>query len=76
MQKVVCQSCGQDWLRCCRMKGTGLTFLLCPECDAVWLPGQDPARDKPEDLPDVLGNPPVHGTEWDLIEPCDFSPSP
>ena len=76
MQKIVCQFCGQDWLRWYRMKGTELAFLLCPECDAVWSPGQDPTRDPSNDLTEVVGNPVFRGTEWDLIEPCDDPPSP
>ena len=71
MQRMACPVCGKDWLRWYRAKGAGLTFLLCPECDSVWLPGQDPARDTSGDLSGVLGNPTVRGTEWDVIEPCD-----
>ena len=71
MQRIACQVCGQDWLQWYRVKDADLTFLLCPECESVWFPGQDPARDSSDDLRNVLGNPTVHGTEWNFIEPCD-----
>lgn len=73
MQKIECPVCWQDWLQWYRKKGTDLTFLLCPECDSVWLPGSEPGRDAARDLTDVVGNPPVGETEWDLIEPADVS---
>jgi hypothetical protein len=70
VRKIACPVCGQDWLRWYRVKDDGLTFLLCPECDSVWLPGQDPSPTARQDLSELLGCPQVHGTEWDLIEPC------
>ncbi|MFF3518730.1 hypothetical protein [Streptomyces sp. NPDC002573] len=67
---IACLHCGQDWLRSYRVKGKGNTFLLCAECESVWLPGQDLTQDTDDYLSEFLGDPPT-GSQWDMIERVD-----
>ncbi len=68
MDRIVCKHCGQDWLLWYRAKGTDREFLLCPECDSVWLPGDDTAQEPRQWLGDLFP-PGERVVYWDLIEP-------
>jgi len=65
--KIACQHCMQDWLHPYRIKNTRQTFLLCAECESVWLPGQDAEKDTENFLSEILGDPPA-GTHMGMIE--------
>lgn len=66
--RQVCPTCGQDWQTWYKVKSDGRTFLLCPECDSIWLPGDDRHHRARHFLPDLF--PPQQAYEaWDLIEP-------
>lgn len=69
-QLVLCSLCGQDYQTWYRVRASGRAFLLCPECDAVWLPDEDRHEWPTHDLVDLF--PPHQRYQaWDLIEPCD-----
>ena len=71
-RKIICQHCGQDWLSSYRIKGRDVTFLLCAECESVWLPGQDLSQDTEAYLSEILGDPPAE-YQWGMIERVDGS---
>ena len=64
---VACCVCGQDWLAWYRVRATGQAFLLCPECDAVWLPGDDVLARSGKGLGDLFPDSSALDC-WDLIE--------
>jgi hypothetical protein len=37
--RTKCPRCGQDWLQNVRLVHLAQDAVLCPECDALWLPG-------------------------------------
>ncbi|MFE1307852.1 hypothetical protein [Streptomyces sp. NPDC058755] len=41
MKNVTCPHCGQDWIYKYYRKDTGEFFYMCPECESLWLDGQD-----------------------------------
>ena len=63
--------CGQDHLRPYRNVLDEEQFLLCPECDSVWLPGEDTSRWVLHDLDDLFADRRFLPGEvaWDFIEP-------
>lgn len=69
--RVRCAVCGQDYLRLYRNVLNGERFLLCPECDSVWLPEEDTSQSAHHDLYDVFdGHRFLPGeVAWDFIEP-------
>lgn len=69
--RVACRHCGQDWLRRYRIKGEAREFLLCPECESIWLPGQDVNQDTHNYLSEILNDAPAE-VQWDLIEPLEI----
>ena len=71
--RIRCAVCGQDYLRPYRNVLDGEEFLLCPECDSVWLQGEDTAKWAPRYLDSLFtGYPFLPGQgEWDLIEPVE-----
>jgi hypothetical protein len=50
----VCPRCEQDWVRPYRFKDDGTQFLLCPECDSMWWPGETVAIPYARQLDDVV----------------------
>jgi hypothetical protein len=66
---LACVFCGQDRLACFRVRSDGREFLLCPECDSVWLPGDDPRAQPVRWLGDLFDTGP-RTDHWDLIERC------
>jgi NAD-dependent SIR2 family protein deacetylase len=68
--RVACTRCGQDWQTWYRVRADRRTFLLCPECDAVWLVGEDRHAAPRHDLTDLFGPGQMYEA-WDLIEPCE-----
>ncbi|MFD8012311.1 hypothetical protein [Streptomyces sp. NPDC058955] len=64
--RVACVHCGQDWLRGYRAEESGEWFLLCPECDSLWLEGQDPGVGTELYLSEFLE---TRGTSWDRLRP-------
>ncbi len=69
-ERVPCPVCGQDWQAWYQARTTGEKFLLCPECDAIWLPDDDRHERTERDLTQLFP-PHQHYQVWDLIEPCD-----
>ncbi|BAL88207.1 hypothetical protein AMIS_29870 [Actinoplanes missouriensis 431] len=74
--RIACKICGQDWLVPYRSLLDGSRFLLCPECDSVWLPEDDPAERTEHSLTTVFeGYAFMPGqVDWDLIEPDPDQP--
>lgn len=73
-QAVLCSACGQDYQTWYRVRASGLAFLLCPECDSVWLPADDRHQRPTHDLEELF--PPHQRRQaWDLIERCDAAGS-
>jgi hypothetical protein len=70
---IVCVVCGQDYLRWYRNVRTDERFLLCPEEDGVWLPGEDTTQWPKQWLNDLFLDPPLLPGEvdWDFIEPAE-----
>ncbi|MFD0783517.1 hypothetical protein ACFQZ8_06265 [Micromonospora azadirachtae] len=66
-ERVACTTCGQDWQTWYRVRADGRSFLLCPECDSIWLPGDD-RHGPPRDLRDLFDRPPKFFNAWELIE--------
>ena len=64
-QRVVCNFCGQDFLKRYRVDADGREFLLCEECDSVWLPGDDTSKSPRNSLDDLF---PPGVMAWDFIE--------
>jgi hypothetical protein len=74
-ERLPCTACGQDWQTCYRARPDGRLFFLCPECESVWLPGDDRRGSPAQVLPDLF--PPRQKHEaWYLIEPCNTSHGP
>jgi hypothetical protein len=67
LDKIACPYCGQDWLYWYRVKGEAETFLLCKECESVWLREQPVTEDAELNLSTHL---PRFSAEdvWDQIE--------
>lgn len=64
-QRIVCNFCGQDWLKRYQIRADGRKFLLCEECDSIWLPGDDTSASPRNSLDDLLAS----GADvWELIE--------
>lgn len=34
--KIACPRCEQDWIQKAKVRRTGKSFCICPECEAVW----------------------------------------
>ena len=70
---IRCAVCGQDYLRLYRNLVDGEQFLLCPECDSVWLPGNDTSQWAPQHLDDLFAGRQFLPGEvaWDFIEPVE-----
>ena len=68
--RIRCAVCGQDYLRLYRSVLDGETFLLCPECDAIWFPGEDTSQWARHDLTDVFAGHQFRPgeVEWDFIK--------
>jgi len=43
--RTKCPRCGQDWLQDVRLVHLAQDAVLCPECDALWLPADRIAAD-------------------------------
>jgi hypothetical protein len=69
-ERLPCTYCGQDWQTCYRVCSDGRMFLLCPECDSVWLPGDDRRKAPVHQLTDLFP-PHMEHEVWMLIERCD-----
>ncbi|MFJ5043323.1 hypothetical protein [Streptomyces sp. NPDC088719] len=39
--KILCSHCGQDWLKPFITRNSKESFHMCPECESIWLEGQD-----------------------------------
>lgn len=65
---IVCVYCGQDWLRPYRLRSIELRFLMCGECESVWLEGDDTSQ-RPKQFLDDLIDPASDVLQWDQIEP-------
>jgi len=69
-ERVACGFCGQDYQTWYRVRADGRTFLLCPECDSVWLSADDRHKSPAHGLRGLF--PAWQARQaWDLIEPCD-----
>jgi uncharacterized C2H2 Zn-finger protein len=70
--RIECVVCWQDYLRLYRSTLDGREFLLCPECDSVWLPGEDTSQRAKQSLGDLFEGHLFRPGEvaWDLIEPA------
>jgi uncharacterized C2H2 Zn-finger protein len=68
---VVCPRCGQDWQVWYRNCEDGTRFLLCPECDAVWLADDDRFARPKLSLAHLFGSEDPRRDK--LIERCDPS---
>lgn len=66
-EKIACVHCGQDWIRLFRRKDTGEQFYLCPECESLWMKGDDLNSETDLYLSEFmsLAEP---GREWEVIE--------
>jgi hypothetical protein len=75
--RLICPTCGQDWLYPYRSVVDGVRFLLCPECDSVWLEGTDATKPTSHSLSTVFdGYAFLPGqVDWDFIEPDPSSPT-
>ncbi|MET9768629.1 hypothetical protein [Streptomyces sp. NPDC006415] len=38
---ILCSHCGQDWLKLFIVRNSQERFHMCPECESIWLEGQD-----------------------------------
>ncbi|MGW3857878.1 hypothetical protein [Micromonospora arida] len=74
-EKFACTSCGQDWQTWYRVRGGGRLFLLCPECDSVWVPGDDRTGPPTHHLGALFGPQPKFFNAWALIEECPAPPA-
>jgi hypothetical protein len=70
MSRVACVHCGQDWVRPYRKVDTGQVFHLCPECESVWLEGEDINSETECYLSEFLGGD-DSGGNWGAIAPVD-----
>ena len=66
--KITCRFCGQDWLHRYRLISGKLEFLICRECDAVWLLDEDTSTPPGRFLDDLL-KPEDRDNAWNFIEP-------
>ena len=69
-QKIACAHCGQDWVQKYQRKDTGRTFYLCPECESVWLEGQNLKEDTEMYLSEFMST----GDslkDWETITPIE-----
>lgn len=71
--RVACTACGQDWQTWYRVREDGRVFLLCPECDSIWLPGDDRHARPTRYLEELFGPQPKFFNAWELIEECEPS---
>ena len=71
--RTQCPVCWQDWLHTYRNTLDGRLFMLCPECDSVWYPGDDTSRSSGHSLAEMFaGTSLLPGqVDWDFIEPVD-----
>ena len=71
--RTQCGFCGQDWLRQYRDTIDGKLFLICPECESVWYPGDDTSRSSGHSLAEMFEDRRLLPGEvdWDFIEPVD-----
>jgi hypothetical protein len=67
--RVACSFCGQDWQTWYRILEDHQPFLLCPECEAIWLPDDDRYARPVGFLPDLFRGD-LQCEVWNLIEPC------
>lgn len=68
---IECSACGQDCQTWYRVREDGRVFLLCPECDSIWLPGDDRYGRPTRFLDELFGPQPKFFNAWALIEECD-----
>lgn len=66
--KVACAHCGQDWLQKYSLKGTGEIFWACPECESLWLDGQDTSEDTDLYIGEFVES---RGISWDDAEKAE-----
>ncbi|MET8044677.1 hypothetical protein ABZU25_27880 [Micromonospora sp. NPDC005215] len=69
--RVACTACEQDWQTWYRVRADGRVFLLCPECDSIWLPGDDRHAGPTRYLDELFGPQPKFFNAWELIEECE-----
>ncbi|MEU5782054.1 hypothetical protein [Micromonospora lupini] len=72
---VACTACGQDWQTWYRVRDDGRVFLLCPECDSIWLPEDDRHASPTRHLAELFGPQPKFFNAWALIEECQAPPA-
>ena len=74
--RIICSACGQDYIRPFRSRIDGRQFLLCPECDSVWLPGDDTSEWPPQRLDKLFEGVQFLPGEvaWHFIEPVEPDP--
>ncbi len=53
--KIACTHCGQDWIKRYQRRDTGEFFHLCPECESVWLEGQNTSEETELYLSEFMG---------------------
>lgn len=70
-ERIECPACRQDWQTWYRVREDGRVFLLCPECDSIWLPGDDRYGLPTRFLDNLFGPQPKFFNAWALIEECD-----
>ncbi|NLU80479.1 hypothetical protein HCA58_19335 [Micromonospora sp. HNM0581] len=71
--RVACTACGQDWQTWYRVRDDGRVFLLCPECDSVWLPSDDRHERPTTYLNDLFAPQSKLFDAWRLIDECEPS---
>ena len=66
--RILCAYCSQDWIHPYKVRATGIGFLICRECESVWLDGDDTSQ-RPKRFLDDLVPPDADKLQWDQIEP-------
>lgn len=66
-KKILCSHCGQDWLERFMTRIPEEPFYMCPECESIWLEGQDVHDDTEMYLGEFLES---RGITWDGITKC------
>ena len=71
--RIACVVCGQDYLSPYRNLLDGEQFLLCPECDSVWLEGDDLSEMPRHSLHELFADHEFKPGEvdWDVIDPVE-----
>lgn len=65
---TLCVYCGQDWLHLYKLRMSDVRFMICRECESVWLEGDDVLQ-RPKNFLDDLVEPRSDLLQWDQIEP-------